>query len=302
MPVPPIYIRSVQARNAETRINEVIDGQQRVSAVLDYIDGKYRLSRSLVAPWAGKAFKDLTPPQRQSIMNHSFSTEIFQGISDLEVLEIFARLNTYSVPLNKQELRNGKYFGLYKQSMYQLAHEHLEFWRRHRIFSERSIARMLEVELTSELSIALLAGMQDKKTSIDEFYGQNEEEYSNRDRYEKRFRDVVDEISETFGDGLGDTEFSRPPLFYSLFCAIGHRRFGLPKSDLPTGKKALNAAERASLRDTVLHLSDLIERARNQEAVGLQYQRFVSASLTQTDNIRPRQERLKTLYSRAFLS
>ena len=51
----------------------------------------------------------------------------------VEVLEVFARLNTYSVALNKQELRNGRFFGLFKQSMYQLAYEHLEFWRRQRI-------------------------------------------------------------------------------------------------------------------------------------------------------------------------
>ena len=88
---------------------------------------------------------------------------MFGDISDGEVLETFARLNTYAVKLNAQELRNGRFFGLFKQSAYTLAFEHVEFWRRNGIFSERNIARMLEVELTSELLIALLDGLQDKK-------------------------------------------------------------------------------------------------------------------------------------------
>ena len=92
--------------------------------------------------------------------------EVFHGISDAEVLEIFARVNTYSVPLNRQELLNGKYFGFFKQSAYKLAYEHLEFWRRNGIYSETAIARMSEVELTSELMIVLTDGMQQKIEAI----------------------------------------------------------------------------------------------------------------------------------------
>src|SRR5690606_23871655 len=93
------------------------------------------------------------------------------------VLEIFARINTYSVGLNKQELRNGKYFGSFKNAMYDLARAHLAFWRDSRLFTETSIARMLEVELVSELSILLLDGVQDKKSSIDSFYKGLDEEW-----------------------------------------------------------------------------------------------------------------------------
>ncbi|GLH78993.1 hypothetical protein SSBR45G_39020 [Bradyrhizobium sp. SSBR45G] len=300
--MPPIYIRRIQAKGAEGLVNEVIDGQQRVSAVLDYIDGKYRLSKNLSSDWAGRAYRDLSPTHRQAITNHSFSTEIFVGITDLEVLEIFARLNTYSVPLNSQELRNGKYFGSFKQSMYSLALEHLEFWRRQNIFSERSIARMLEAELTSELSIALFDGMQDKKKSIDEFYGKFEEEYPARLQNEKRFREIIDEINETFDQGIGDTQFSRAPLFYTLFCVVAHRRFGLPKCSFATPKKSLNAAERADLSDAVRRLSDAIEKAKEGDAIPNSLQTFVAASLTQTDNIKPRQDRFRVLYHRAFPS
>src|SRR5262245_39641199 len=58
MPVPPIYIRLGQLEGKRP-VREVIDGQQRISALLDFVDGKFRLSRTLTATWAGKAYKDL---------------------------------------------------------------------------------------------------------------------------------------------------------------------------------------------------------------------------------------------------
>ena len=115
------------------------------------MDGKFALSRSLGQTYAGKRFSQLSDKQQDTIREYSFMCEVFHGLSDSDVLGIFARLNTYSVNLNKQELRNGKYFGYFKQLAYGLAREHIEFWRRHSIFAERAIARMAEVELTSEL-------------------------------------------------------------------------------------------------------------------------------------------------------
>ena len=163
LPVPPIFIRVVQSEDNKRIIREVIDGQQRMSAILDFMDGKYRLSKNLDSDYAGRNFSELNLEQRNAIAQYGFVCEVFHGISDAETLEIFARLNTYSVRLNAQELRNGKYFGYFKQLSYRLAFEHIQFWRDHRIFGERAIARMNEVELTSELIIAQLDGMQDKE-------------------------------------------------------------------------------------------------------------------------------------------
>jgi Protein of unknown function DUF262 len=300
MPVPPIYIRVAQSDDRKRSLRQVIDGQQRISCILDYLDGKFRLSRTLPGSWAGKPFEGLTPDEQQQITTYTLSSELFYGISDSEVLQIFARLNTYSVPLNAQELRNGRYFGLFKQSVYDLAHEHLEFWRRHGIFSERSIARMLEVELTGELVIAEIDGMQDKKKSIEQFYGDYDDQYADRKKNESKFREVVDVVNETFGNSLNQTEFSRVPLFYSLFCAIYHYRYGLPKCELKTSRKEINKSQRLSLAEAVQRLSDLIEAGREGAPLSPNAEDFVNACLRQTDNIKPRNDRLRYLYERAF--
>lgn len=303
MPVPPIYIRLSQASRGLGLRREVIDGQQRISCVLDFISDKFRLSRSLDDKWAGKLFSELPPDLSTKIVNYSFAAEQFRELSDMQVLEIFARLNTYSVPLNAQELRNGRWFGPFKQSVYELGYEHLEFWRRHDIFKETSIARMNEVELTSELIIAQLDGMQDKKKSIDRFYEEFDSEYPQRARMNSRFRETIDVINEAFPDTLRDTEFSRAPLFYTLYCAAYHYRRGLKVTDrhLPESpRKALTANDRRKLNEAVRKLSEVIVAYREEEVITAKYETFVAACIGQTDNIRPRNVRLRALYEAAF--
>src|SRR3954447_4723077 len=59
LPVPPIYLRVRQSKKKSRLVREVIDGQQRISAVLDFIDGKFRLLPSFDQRWASKQFDEL---------------------------------------------------------------------------------------------------------------------------------------------------------------------------------------------------------------------------------------------------
>ncbi len=263
MPVPPIYLRETQASDKKRIVREVVDGQQRISAVLDFLDDAYSLSKTLDALYAGKRFSELTDEQQNSIRKFEFMCLMLGDVSDSEILETFARLNTYAVKLNAQELRNGKFFGLFKQSAYALAFEHVEFWRRNGIFSERNIARMLEVELTSELLIVLLDGLQDKKKSIDGFYRTCDARFPERRLIVQQFRTSLEVISEAISsDQLKDSEFWRSPLFYSLFCAIAHRMFGLKGVGHRTPKKRPTRAEMQRLLSAVLTLSEYIVATR----------------------------------------
>jgi len=301
IPVPPIFLRMTQSKDKRRTIREVIDGQQRLRAVLEYVEDKYALSRSAVKKNGGRRFSELDTAAQDKIRSYSFPCETFYSISDPEVLEIFARVNTYSVKLNAQELRNGQFFGFFKRSAYNLAHEHLEFWRQHNIFSEGSIARMLEVELTSELMVAQLAGQQDKKKSLDKFYVDYDEKFENREEVEGHFRITVDVINDSVGDVLSEIDFRRPPLFYTIFCVVYHRIFGLPQVKLETPRKGkLLKKELASLRDAAANLSDKIISAKQGYEVAKTDLAFVNACLRQTDNIKPREIRLGRLYKEAF--
>lgn len=297
-PVPPIYIRVGQADDKKRTIREVVDGQQRITAVLDFVNGRFALTNSAASEFRGKKFDSLTPGQQDSVRSYSFICEIFHGVSDDQVLEIFRRVNTYSVPLNSQELRNGRWFGEFKEVSYALAAKYLTFWRQNKIFSEQKIARMSEVEITSELLILLLDGVQDKKKSIDTFYELYDESFPLRDKVVKRFEKVLDEIAEAC-PSLAETAFRRPPLFYSLFAAVAHRLYGIPELDIPRRSGALTNAEKVRLETVLVDLTETIQLADDREHPD-RVAAFVSASQRQTDNIKPRLTVIKEVYRRAF--
>lgn len=70
---------------------------------------------------------------------------------------------------------------------------------------------------------------------------------------------------------------------------------------MPKGvKEKLSQVDRENLYDAIHELSGAIQEAKAGTDTARELIPFVSASLTQTDNIRPRQTRLRFLYSKAF--
>lgn len=313
-PIPPIHIRLTH-EGGRKPVREVIDGQQRIRAIFDFIAGDFRIPASVSPGWGGKSYKSLSDEDRDSVNLFSFTVYQYKRLSDADVLDIFSRLNTYSVSLNAQELRNGKWFGHYKQTSYRLATGSIEFWRRHKIFNEQQIARMREVELTSELLATQLDGMQDKKSSLDTFYEHLDEAWGGKEvkwatgrttpathplRYlsgkesEHRFLVTIKAIDDALGDVLQKTPLRRPALFYTLYCATYHIIYGLPQSeDLPLAGAGMTETVNDALRQVAGELTSVFaDKGRSQV---LELQTFYEGAARQTDNIGPRSARLESL-------
>jgi hypothetical protein len=163
---------------------------------------------------------------------------------------------------------------------------------------------MQEVEFTSELLIAIMAGLQDKKSSIENYYKTFDESFTDRASLEHRFRRTIDAINEIIGDDLPKTEFRRVPLFYTLFTCVAHRLFGIPGIALPTpatGK--LTSKDGDGLQFAIRELSSVVEVAKEDDGIVADSSRsFVTASIRQTDNLRPRRTRFDAVYSLSFLN
>lgn len=118
VPLPVFYL----AENGDG-YQEVIDGQQRLTAFFRYLDNEYPLrSLKAVSGLNGKRFKDLDKFTQRHIQNYALRTVTFKKESDENLrFEIFERLNTGAVPLNQQELRNCIYRGKYNQLLIELS-------------------------------------------------------------------------------------------------------------------------------------------------------------------------------------
>ena len=240
LPIPIIFLREQKANLASLEPKrEIVDGQQRIRTVLSYIEPSllddfnpardaFTVQPAHNRELAGKGFSKLPTELQQRILDYQFSVHILpSGADDREILQIFARMNATGVKLNYQELRNAKYFGGFKTSVYQLASEQLPQWRSWQIFTENDIARMQEVELTSEFAILMLRGVTGKsKPAIDKIYKEKDSAYLEREEVERRFRIIMDTIDDKLGNEMRFLPFRRKTLFYSLFAFFYDVQYG----------------------------------------------------------------------------
>lgn len=124
IPIPIIYL----AATKDGKIN-VIDGQQRLTSIFSFIDGKFPDGKDfkltglqVLTELKGKKFTDLDEELQNKLLDYSIRTITFSSDSDPDLqYEIFSRLNTGSVALNPQELRNCVYRGEFNEFIKQLA-------------------------------------------------------------------------------------------------------------------------------------------------------------------------------------
>ncbi len=126
IPIPIVYI-SEEPDNKEY----VIDGQQRLTSFFSFMDGKFPdggefklTGLKVFSELNGKVFADLSDAQQDEVRYCKLRTVTFKKESDGNLkFEIFERLNTGSVPLNDQELRNCVYRGAYNDLVHELSRD-----------------------------------------------------------------------------------------------------------------------------------------------------------------------------------
>jgi hypothetical protein len=122
VPLPIVYL----AEDSDSTLM-VIDGQQRLSSLFSFIDGCFPDGRrfglvglKILRDLNQKTFAEISEKHQDKLESSPLSVIIVKKESDPELkFEIFERLNTGSVKLNDQELRNciyrGKYLDLLKE-------------------------------------------------------------------------------------------------------------------------------------------------------------------------------------------
>ena len=256
-PIPKLYMRQNVAPKTRRTTREIVDGQQRLRTVLGFIKDGFKLSRAHNRDLGGNFFSQLEEKTQKDILKYEFVVDLLQDMPDNEIYDLFARINTYSEKLKNQELRNAKYFGDFKSSVYELSKDYVGFLEDNEVFTPKQILRMAEAEFISELLLAMEEGIKElKKVILDAAYSRYDDTFPSRVRHEKRFGEVINTISEIVGDELPSLRFRGPKLFYPLFCAIYHLKYGLPK--LQSTKLVLKASDYPKFKSVLEDLDELI--------------------------------------------
>jgi Protein of unknown function DUF262 len=182
--IPEIYVQEDVSESGQQRF-VIVDGQQRIRACLEFIEGEFALSDPEDSPWFEKTFDQLSSKEREQIYGYNFMVRQLPNVAEIQIIDIFKRINRNTISLNKQELRHATYWGEFILCMEAISDDPL--WPDLKVFSANDIRRMLDVEFISELAIAILHGPQNKKASLDKYYVIYEKEFEQRKEIEREF-------------------------------------------------------------------------------------------------------------------
>lgn len=219
VPMPKIFSANTIRDNKTYRI--IIDGQQRISAILDFLRDGFSLDFPYSGDEKGKIFSELNKKTKDRFLSYQIDFNEAVNPTNEETREVYARVNKYTVPLNKQELRRADFPGDFLNTVEKLAL--MPFFDEARIFTPANRRRYGDVEYISELLAAMISGIQDKKTTLDDFYTKYADwDEDHQSRIINRFNKVLEEIELIFDHCLKipETRFRQKADFYTLFTVV----------------------------------------------------------------------------------
>jgi uncharacterized protein with ParB-like and HNH nuclease domain len=221
LPIPELYMQDIGSADGNEK-HVVVDGQQRIRAVLEFIQGNFSLDGDeITAVWRSKRFDELSQDHREVFFSYKFVVRVLPPMPDDEIRKIFSRLNRNVVCLNDQELRNATYWGDFISTIHSIC-DNDEFWAEAGIFSANDHRRMIDHEFVSELAACYLHGIQNKKDNLDRYYQMYERDFERKsEMYDIFLRTTV--IIKTIIPNIQSTRWKKKSDFYTLFHEVSRR-------------------------------------------------------------------------------
>lgn len=255
LPIPEIYMQDpVSVDGIERHI--VVDGQQRIRSVLEFVENELVLEGEDVARhWRGRRFDDLTNDEKRTVFAYKFVARILPPqLSEDQIRAVFTRINKNVEALTDQELRNSTYAGPFIQTIKELANED-PFWSECGIFSANDYRRMNDQEYISELVVAHLFGPQNKKERLNQYYAEYEEAFEDRLRIVSDFKKVTSEIGRLIPK-LRGTRWRKKSDFYTLFLALSRRVNDLPYDEERIARVSVRLIDFGQSVDAIVGLDE----------------------------------------------
>jgi hypothetical protein len=279
-PIPLLFLQRSGSAQTGRPSYSVIDGQQRLLAIFGFIENGFRLTQSSrPSSYFNKRFSDLTSDLQDRIRNYDLVIQELSGYGDEDIRDMFIRINKYVVQLSPQEMRHAKGQGTFHDFVEKLGK--WDRWKIHRIFSPKQRERMRPVEFSAELVILLIEGPQDKKASVDLYYGRYMKKFGDASQTETKLKNYFEWIESALPD-LSSTRYRKPVDLYSLIGALD---------------RVSEQGKRLSKINAVAAGSNLLkfEQSTRPKSVSGEAARYLAAASRQTDNLTPRTTRIEIL-------
>lgn len=233
-PFPKVYFHERIDKNSKKPRREIVDGQQRLSTIVEFADGKFSLGRN-ARELEGKRFADLSDEMQDSFWSYTVSVDVIRNADRNDILQMFRRMNAFTLPLNEAEKRHSEFFGEFKDWVNRALDRFGSVLIDWNVLTSRQVVRMADAEFVADLALAVEEGIvSTSPTKLRALYKRYDEAFVTLDTVDTRVGGALNVTLEEFS-AIQETYATRPHVFHSLLCALIHNRFGLPGAAAMTG-------------------------------------------------------------------
>lgn len=204
-------------------ITHIVDGQQRINAIIDYVEGKYKLAsrylldETIAKTCGNKFFFELDNEYKSQIWTYKMSiVDIDKSWTKDQIKVMFYRLNLTDYSLNGQEKRNSldSAFGAKAESLAKC-----DFWEKVHVFSANDFRRMKDSEYCCSIYILVKEGVVDQTNDqkINQFYDDYKYGFDDDAALETKIKSAMDLIIQ-FVDDDTISFVSKKAQLYTMFC------------------------------------------------------------------------------------
>mgnify|MGYP000063675405 FL=1 len=299
-PFPKIVLWQKIDIYSQKTTSEIIDGQQRLTTIRDYINNKFKLSY-VSKKYSNKFFDDLDDKTKEMLLTYEVSLDIITSGSNEEILEIFKRINSYTLPLNNQEQRFATYQGEFKWFINELTERITPFLSKTKVLGDRDISRMLDDDLLTECWKQYLKGIVVRSTKkLDLLYKENDIFFPEKDILFQIIMGTFDFLKDNFYN-IFEYYYVKPYNFYSLMGALIYNKYGF-LSNFPVDsyieKKGVFCENPEYVADQLLQMFTEI----NDKNENGKYSVMVKACASSTHSVKSRRTRFVELLKLIQLS
>lgn len=231
-PIPKLLFRTSVDRTTRRTIRDVVDGQQRLRTIIDFTANKFALGSKAGPDFRGLRYDDLGPEVQDHLLAYKLTCEQLINAADEDVLEIFVRINSYTVPVNDAELRNARFDNEFSSYVKSLIRQVPTAWEIG-VLSNRERVRMIDQSVISEILGFFETGVVDgAEPDITRLYVRNKdaalEDLPNRNDVVR----VIEAAATLLGDELSGEALVQRPHFLMLVAAVMYAEGLLPEGRL----------------------------------------------------------------------
>jgi uncharacterized protein with ParB-like and HNH nuclease domain len=150
LPFPEIFIATGEIdTRSMSRKNLLVDGQQRISTLREYVQGSPDLVLKKVTP-----YNQLDESAKARFLDYTVAVRDLGSVTEQQIKDIFARINSTDYALKAMERLNAQFSGAFKQFCDDLSRD--PFFNQHNVFSMSDFRRMRDLDFCVIVVVTLL--------------------------------------------------------------------------------------------------------------------------------------------------